>query len=32
MHPLMDITAKEAPVLSDFRRWQSTDSGELIDG
>jgi hypothetical protein len=32
MHPLVDITAKEAPVLSYFRRWQSTYSGKLIDG
>ena len=32
MHPFMDITAEETPVLSNFRRRQLTDSGELIDG
>ena len=32
MHPVMDITAKEAPVFSDFGRRQFTDSGKLVDG
>lgn len=32
MHPFMDITAKEAPVLSNFGGRQFTNSGELIDG
>ena len=31
MHPVMDVTAQEPPVLSDFRCRQFTDSGEFID-
>lgn len=32
VHPFVDITAKKAPVLSNFRRRQFTNSGKFIDG
>ena len=32
MHPIIDITANEAPVLADSGGWQFTGSGKLIDG
>lgn len=31
MHPFMDVTPKEAPVLSDFGRRELTNSCQLID-
>lgn len=32
VQPLVEITAQEAPMFSDFRRRQFTGSGKLIDG